>query len=149
MRFGTDQDPVKQYSFKVLTGFASSEDPMKDSVKFLTHVDGSIEVINYGGVMGARQERMAEFALAQIPKDQFVILVDYLSAKTGEAIEIAEENEGEKLFTESFLVSGPMSYSAYLLEVGGLQEEDFSTTRSLFSLNLKISYIIAFDGNRL
>jgi hypothetical protein len=136
MKFGLGTDPVSLYSFKVVTGFAASEDPLKDSVKFLTHVDGSVEVMEFG----SRQERQAEFTLAQIPKEQFVILVDFLSARTGEKIHITEENPGEKLFTESFLSPDPLPYFAYLLEVGGMQEEDFSPTRSLFSLNLKIAF---------
>jgi hypothetical protein len=136
MKFGTTKDPVHAFSFKVVTGFASAEDPLKDTVKFLTHVDGSIEVLNFG----ARQERVAEFALAEIPKDQFIALVNYLSARTGEKIPISEENEGEKFFTESFLSRHPLDYFAYLLEVGGMQEEDFSATRELFSLNVKIAF---------
>lgn len=136
MKFGTTQDPVHAFSFKVVTGFASAEDPAKDTVKFLTHVDGSIEVLNFG----ARQERIAEFALAEISRQEFIVLVDYLSARTGEKVFITEENEGEKFFTESFISRDPLEYYAYLLEVGGMQEEDFSPTRSLFSLNVKIAF---------
>ena len=125
-------------SFDVLMGFQSFDDPKKETVKYLTSIDGTLQVVDYG----ARQEKTCMLQLVKLSNTEFVQLVDYLQANEGEKFRITEENTGEKFFTESFPESSeaPTTYYVRLLEHGQYQEEDFSTTRELFTLSLKFVY---------
>lgn len=121
-------------SFRVVMGAQASPDEQKDTVKFLTFNDGSIEIINYG----ARKEAEAEFTFAQISKTDFVTLVNYLKNNMGVPCEIIEQNATERIFTEVWPYT---TYYVTVLEFKQLQEEMFTTTRESFSIRLKVALL--------
>lgn len=128
---------INSVEYNINIGYSSSEDPKKDTVKFLTYMDGSDVVINYG----ARVERISEFTIIDLDNSEFITLVEYLIANAGNKVLIKTRTSGgENIFPD--VTGGGASnneYYVYLLEPKNLSEEDFSVSRELFTLTLKVA----------
>jgi len=137
MKFDTlaGGDAINAYSFNVEIGFTAPGDEQRDSIKFITKMDGSIEVLNYG----SRKEQISQFKIINMTNTEFVALMDFIQANIGKKINIEQENTGETIFTDAW---SPTDYYCYLLEGSGPQEEDFSapgTCDELYTVTLRLS----------
>ena len=59
---------INSTEYNINIGYSSSEDPKKETVKFLNYMDGSDEVINYG----ARLERIAKITVIDLDNSEFI-----------------------------------------------------------------------------
>jgi hypothetical protein len=126
---------INSTEYLIKVGYDAPFDPHKESVKILTFVDGSVELMHFG----SRQEQIAEFTIIGLSNSQFVTLVDYLIAQAGNKV-LIKLGQGEELFPNvTGGGGGSDEYYVYLLEPKGLQEQDFSPTRELFELKLKVA----------
>lgn len=116
-----------------LSEITSSGGNKKDTVKYLTAIDGTDIIVNFG----ARLKKTASFTLINITQTNFLSLTEYLITNAGQKVALRPENAGESLFPD--LPYGDITdYYCYIVAPKGLQEEDFSTTDSLYSLNLTV-----------
>lgn len=129
-------------SFRVVLEYEGPEDQNKDRIRMLTHVDGTVEFVDFG----ARVEQNAKIVIQQSEKQDFLDLVEYLNSNQGSKIRITQENDGEKFFTEDW---APTTYYAYVLEVEGLEETDFSTTRERFQVGIRIALAGENSGDEI
>ncbi len=132
MKLGLGTDAVNAISLKIIPGFSADSDQNEERFVVNRFQDGSVETLDFG----ARVSREVSLTFVNLLKADYITLVDYLDANSGLKIKITEENVDEKLFTETWT---PTAYYCYLLGFSQLQEEDFSTTRGLFSVKCSLA----------
>lgn len=131
-------------SYQIVVGYNAPTDPLANTIKYRTFIDGGVRPLNYG----ARKERVAEFTMINITRSNFVSLADYLILNAGKKIAITPENSGESIFPD-FPYGTYTTYYVYVLEPKGLQEEDFSTTDNLYKIALKVALAGADDSGAI
>ncbi len=109
-------------------------DVKDDTIKFLTMIDGTVEIINYG----ARKASEAEFKIINLTNTQFYTLTDYLIANAGEKVLLTLENEAEVLFP-LYAFDDYTEYYVYILGSKNLQEEAITCSKNLFTLTVKVA----------
>jgi len=128
---------INFYSFKVVLNTSSTSVTNESGIVFHTFLDGSIQPLLMGN-----NTLEASITIDEMTETEFADLKSFLIENSGSAIYISEEHSKEKLFTESWPY---LNYYATVLEVGSFQQADYTPTRSLYSLVLKLSLI----GNTL
>lgn len=149
MKLGTGADPVNAIELRMALSRAMPADPKREQVKFLRFQDGSVRPLDFG----ARQQVVASVSVELLSKSDFIILVDYLSAHEGDRVALQENQENERVFgpnyppgTETQPSTAP--YYVRILEHGQYSEADFSPSRGLFGVNMRLAYAgAAADGS--
>lgn len=130
----TSGDLIKDVSFKLPLNFTGSSNDSKSRVIQRTFTDGSVSFINYG----SRREERTSFKFIEILRGDYENLYNFLFENEGKIIKVTEENTDEKLFTEWW---EPTVYYCEVLEHGDYKEEDFSVTRELGTVSVKLQLV--------
>lgn len=131
-------------SHQISIGYNSPADALSDTVKYRTFIDGGTSSISFG----ARKERIAEFKVINVDKDEFLTLTKYLIDNAGHKIKLTPENSGESIFT-MYPYGEITDYYVYVLEAKEYQEEDFTKTRELFTISIRVALAGVDDSSAI
>ncbi len=124
-------DPIASTEFGI-TSYNTSGDNQEDSTKRNTFMDGSVEYLKYG----SRKEQLATIVIKFMSDAERVSLTNFCIANAGLKINVVEDYDDEKIFTEVWI---PTDYYCYLVSTTGMQEEDFSINRELNTATMTLA----------
>lgn len=130
----TSGDLIKDVSFKIPLNFSGPPNDSKSRVIQRTFIDGSASFIDYK----SRRENRSSLKFIEILREDYENLFNFLFENEGKIIKITEENSDEKIFTEWW---EPTVYYCELIEHGNYKEEDFSVTRELNKVDIKLQLV--------
>jgi len=116
-----------------LSDIKSAATPKGNTVKYLTAIDGTDIIINFG----ARIRKSCTFTITKISQANYLSLTEYLISNAGQKVALRPENSGETLYPD-WPYEDITNYYCYILIPKSLQEEDFSVTNNLYTLNLTV-----------